>query len=142
MAYTSPYEVGSTEWLEAMDYPEQYRSEVKTYRAMALKQGIVKKPVDPTVPQDRKAALDAIEREFGEWTYFDAITVIAGGKKHTVPAGTVSESEPLRGGRRVRPAGWRLRPNKLWREEVHHLGLQPLHLALTAQLIDRSAEQP
>ena len=97
MAYTSPYEVGSTKWLEAMDYPEQYRSEVKTYRAMALKQSTVKKPVDPTVPQDRKAALDAIEREFGEWTYFDPITVIAGGKKHTVPAGTVSESGPSRG---------------------------------------------
>ena len=98
MAYTSPYEVGSTEWVEALDYPKKYRSEVKGYRAMALKQGIVKKPVDPTVAKDRKAALDAIEREFGGWTYFDPTTVIAGGKKHTVPAGTVSESGPLRGG--------------------------------------------
>ena len=101
MAYTSPYEVGSTEWLEAMDYPEQYRSEVKTYRAMALKQGIA---VDPQVAVDRKAALEAIEREFGEWTYFDPTTVIAGGKKHKVPAGTVTKSQPVgttgpRGGR-------------------------------------------
>ena len=101
MAYTSPYEVGSTEWLEALDYPEQ----VKTYRAMALKQGIVKKPVDPTVPQDRKAALEAIEREFGEWTYFDPTTVIAGGKKHTVPAGTVSESGRSSGAAEFGPRG-------------------------------------
>ena len=94
----SNYEVGSAEWLAALDYPKHDRAEIQRNREMALKQGIVKKPVDPTVPQDRKAALDAIEREFGEWTYFDAITVIAGGKKHTVPAGTVSESGPLRGG--------------------------------------------
>ena len=44
------------------------------------------------VPKDRKEALEAIEREFGAWTYFDTTTVIAGGKKHTVPAGTVTES--------------------------------------------------
>ena len=104
MAYTSPYEVGSTEWVEALDYPEKYRSEVKGYRAMALKQGIVKKPVDPSVAKNRKAALDAIEREFGGWTYFDPTTVIAGGKKHKVPAGTVTKSQPVgttgpRGGR-------------------------------------------
>ena len=89
------YEVGSAEWLEALDYPERDRAEIQRNRAMALKQGIA---VDPQVAEDRKAALEAIEREFGEWTYFDTITVIAGGKKHTVPAGTVSESGPLRGG--------------------------------------------
>ena len=68
---------------------------------MALKQGIA---VDPQVAVDRKVALEAIEREFGEWTYFDPTTVIAGGKKHTVPAGTVTKSKPVgttgpRGGR-------------------------------------------
>ena len=99
MAYTSPYEVGSAEWLEALDYPEKYRSEVKGYRAMALKQGIAEKPVDPLVAMDRKAALEAIEREFGEWTYFDRTTVIAGGKKHTVPEGTSTESAPSIGTR-------------------------------------------
>ena len=86
------YEAGSAEWLEALDYPERDRAEIQRNRAMALKQGIVKKPVEPTVPQDRKAALEAIESEFGAWTYFDPTTVIAGGKKHTVPAGTVNES--------------------------------------------------
>ena len=105
MAYTSPYEVGSTEWVEALDYPEKYRSEVKGYRAMALKQGIVKKPVEPTDPQDRKAALEAIESEFGAWTYFDPTTVIAGGKKHTVPAGTVTKSGPSRNPAQFGPRG-------------------------------------
>ena len=57
MAYTSPYEVGSTEWLEAMDYPEQYRSEVKTYRAMALKQGIVKSQSTQLFPRTEKQLL-------------------------------------------------------------------------------------
>ena len=95
------YEVGSAEWLEALDYPERDRAEIQRNRAMALKQGIA---VDPQVALDRKAALEEIEREFGEWTYFDPTTVIAGGKKHTVPAGTVTNTAPTgtrgpRGGR-------------------------------------------
>ena len=95
------YEVGSAEWLEALDYPERDRAEIQRNRAMALKQGIA---VDLQVAVDRKVALEAIEREFGEWTYFDPTTVIAGGKKHTVPAGTVTKSKPVgttgpRGGR-------------------------------------------
>ena len=97
----SDYEVGSAEWLEALDYPERDRAEIQRNRAMALKQGIA---VDLQVAVDRKVALEAIEREFGEWTYFDPTTVIAGGKKHTVPAGTVTKSKPVgttgpRGGR-------------------------------------------
>ncbi|QNI81801.1 hypothetical protein SynRS9907_00953 [Synechococcus sp. RS9907] len=90
----SNYEAGSAEWLAALDYPKHDRAEIQRNREMALKQGIVKKPVDPTFPQDRKAALQAIEREFGAWTYLDPTTVIAGGKKHTVPAGTATESGP------------------------------------------------
>lgn len=97
----SNYEVGSAEWLEALEYPERDRAEIQRNRAMALKQGIA---VDPQVAVDRKAALEAIEREFGEWTYFDPTTVIAGSKKHTVPAGTLTKSKPVgttgpRGGR-------------------------------------------
>ena len=97
----SQYEVGSTEWLEALDYSERDRAEIQRNRSMALKQGIA---VDPKVAVERKAALEAIEREFGAWTYFDPTTVIAGGKKHTVPAGTVTKSQPVgtrgpRGGR-------------------------------------------
>ena len=38
------YEVGSAEWLEALDYPERDRAEIQRNRAMALKQGIA---VDP-----------------------------------------------------------------------------------------------
>ena len=91
----SNYEVGSAEWLEALDYPERDRAEIQRNRAMALKRGITEKPVDPQVAVDRKAALEAIEREFGEWTYFDPTTVIAGGKKHKVPAGTVTKSQPV-----------------------------------------------
>ena len=95
----SNLEVGSAEWLEALDYPERDRAEIQRNRAMALKQGIAEKPVDPQVAVDRKAALEAIEREFGEWTYFDPATVIAGGKKHTVPEGTSAESAPSIGTR-------------------------------------------
>ena len=98
----SNYEVGSAEWLEALDYPERDRAEIQRNRAMALKQGIA---VDPQVAVDRKAALEAIEREFGEWTYFDPTTVIAGGKKHTVPAGTVIKSGLSDGAAEFGPRG-------------------------------------
>ena len=95
----SQYEVESAEWLQALDYPEHDRPEIQRNRAMALKQGIAEKPVDPTVAIERKTALEAIERKFGEWTYLDPTTVIAGGKKHTVPEGTSTESAPSIGNR-------------------------------------------
>ena len=99
------YEAGSAEWLEALDYPERDRAEIQRNRAMALKQVIIKKPVEPTVPQDPKAALEEIESKFGAWTYFAPTTVIAGGKKHTVPAGTVTESGPSRNPAQFGPRG-------------------------------------
>ena len=43
----SDYEVEIAEWLEALDYPERDRAEIQRNRAMALKQGIAEKPVDP-----------------------------------------------------------------------------------------------
>lgn len=95
----SQYQVGSEEWLEALDYPEQARSEIKSNREKALKAGILNKPNDSTKALDRKAALEAIELEFGEWTYLDSTTVLAGGVQHKVPRGTVIESAPSIGTR-------------------------------------------
>lgn len=40
----------------------------------------------------RREAIEAIRLEYGEVTFFDSTTVIAGGKKHQVPEGTVSVS--------------------------------------------------
>jgi hypothetical protein len=42
----------------------------------------------------RREAIEAIRREYGEVTFYDSTTVIAGGKKHQVPEGTVFESAP------------------------------------------------
>ena len=105
----SQYEVGSAEWLQALDYPVHERPEIQRNRAMAVREGMVKKTVNPTASRElalkRKAALEAIEQEFGEWTYVDSTTVIAGGKRHTVPAGTVSESGISSGAAEFGPRG-------------------------------------
>jgi hypothetical protein len=42
----------------------------------------------------RREAIEAIRREYGEVTFYDSTTVIAGGKQHQVPEGTVFVSEP------------------------------------------------
>jgi uncharacterized protein (DUF779 family) len=42
----------------------------------------------------RREAIEAIRREYGEAIFYDSTTVIAGGKKHQVPEGTVFVSEP------------------------------------------------
>ena len=42
----SQYEVGSAEWLQALDYPEHERPEIQRNRAMAVREGIVKKTID------------------------------------------------------------------------------------------------
>jgi hypothetical protein len=42
----------------------------------------------------RKEAIEALRQQYGEVTFYDSTTVIAGGKKHQVPEGTVFVSAP------------------------------------------------
>jgi uncharacterized protein (DUF779 family) len=42
----------------------------------------------------RKKAIEALQQQYGEVTFFDSTTVIAGGKKHQIPEGTVFVSAP------------------------------------------------
>ncbi len=51
----------------------------------------------------RKEAIEALRRQYGEVSFYDSTTVIAGGKKHQVPEGTVFVSAPLEW--RVGPRG-------------------------------------
>ena len=44
--------------------------------------------ITPTPRSSRAEVIEALRREYGEVTFFDSTTVIAGGKKHTVPEGT------------------------------------------------------
>lgn len=44
--------------------------------------------INPTPSSSRAEVIEALRREYGEVTFFDSTTVIAGGKKHTVPEGT------------------------------------------------------
>ena len=64
----SQCEVGSAEWLQALDYPEHERAEIQRNRAVAVRVGMVKKTDDLTASRElaleRKAALEAIEQEF------------------------------------------------------------------------------
>ena len=41
----------------------------------------------------RKMVLDEIAKEYGAWTYYDEVTVIAGGQKWTVPKGKPLEAK-------------------------------------------------
>lgn len=117
------FSIGSLEWLEALDYPEQDRAEIKRNRKVAIEAGIVESDAARNAAADirrnrmmsteaslvardaarkddadnalaRKTALDAISQEYGDWTYVNPTTVIAGGKKHNVPAGTAYKSAP------------------------------------------------
>jgi hypothetical protein len=52
---------------------------------------------DPAIEENvriRREAIEAIRREYGEVTFYDSTTVIASGKKHKVPEGTVFVSAP------------------------------------------------
>jgi hypothetical protein len=42
----------------------------------------------------RAKVIDSLRREYGEVTFYDSTTVIAGGKKHQVSEGTVFISAP------------------------------------------------
>ena len=42
----------------------------------------------------RKEAIEALKQQYGEVTFYDSTTVIAGGKKHQVPEGSVFVSAP------------------------------------------------
>ena len=56
----------------------------------------------------RKMVLDEIAKEYGSWTYFDEVTVIAGGQKWTVPKGKPLEAKtgsPLDGKKSYLPRG-------------------------------------
>jgi hypothetical protein len=61
------------------------------------------KPGTEDAARIRKAAIDAIREEYGEVTFYDSKTVIAGGIKHEVPEGATYTSAPSEG--KVGPRG-------------------------------------
>jgi hypothetical protein len=55
--------------------------------------------INPTPHSSRAEIIESLRQEHGEVTFFDSTTVIAGGKKHSVPEGTTYVSGRGRSGR-------------------------------------------
>jgi hypothetical protein len=79
------------EWL----IPLARRDELKRYKAFREREARAKLQDDTkSNARRRKEAIEALRLEYGDVTFYDPTTVIAGGKKHQIPEGTVFVSAP------------------------------------------------
>lgn len=83
-----------TTFISGQTRARQARSAKATKKSAIASGYALSPPGTEETARKRREAIEALRLEYGDVTYYDSATVIAGGKKHQVPEGTVFFSAP------------------------------------------------